>query len=88
MAKRKRPRMMRSVVEIILNDDGTQTVKRSGPLRPRDLTPDELRPWLDLAYEIMLRKAAAAAEDQPAKRLKKRALKSGKGKPAKKKRRP
>jgi hypothetical protein len=71
MAKRKRTRRVRSVVEIILNDDGTQTVKRSGSLRPRELTPEELRPWLDLAYEAMQRKAAAAAQARPAKGHKK-----------------
>jgi len=80
MAKRKRQRTRHTIVDITFNDDGSKTVRRYGPLRPADLTAEELRPWLDLAYHLMMRReaeeraaaegAAAEAEKEPAKKVK------------------
>jgi len=84
MAKRKPRKMMSSIVDITLNPDGTKTVRRYGPLRPAYLTPEELRPWLDLAYHNMMRReaeAAAEAAKAPPKKAK------AKRKAAKRKRR-
>ena len=83
MAKRKRPRMIRSITDIHFGPDGNTKIRKSGKLIPADLTPEQLQPFLFLIQERLRKQAEAEQQASDAKAAESHAKRA----PAKRKRR-